>query len=104
MKRVGFSITYIKGKEVITYAKGVGYLSEENDLMFAMVTKEGKPYIKIFEKVDTYCREQRDGSKCGLVEICRTVKMPVLDKSGNDTGTTQDVELTTQYRVWYTEK
>lgn len=104
MKRVGFSITYTKGKEVFTYAKGIGYLSEENDLMFAMVSKDGKPYIKVFEKVDTYCRIRKDGSKCGMVELCRTVQMPILDKDGHATGATQDVELTTEYRVWYIEK
>lgn len=104
MKRVGFSITSLTKEGVKTYAKGMGYLSEDGDLLFAMSTKDGKPYIKVFDKVTEYCHQQKDGSKSGFVEVHYTAKVPVLNKNGKPTGSTQDVELTATYRVWYTEK
>lgn len=66
MKKVAYSVKLIGKKDNIEVGKGSAILSEDT-LIFAQYSdNKKKPYVRYFEEVSKYCKENDDGSFSGF--------------------------------------
>ncbi len=100
MKKVVFSVTK-QGRYESTKTTGVGYITE-TDLITACISKNGKPYIRVFEDCVKNCHaiSGRDNEYRGAhYEICE-IEFEKKTSSGDSTGyETREVEI--NYSIWY---
>lgn len=100
MKKVVFAVTK-QGRYENTKATGVGYITD-TDLITACVSKNGKPYIRIFEDCVKNCHaiSGRDNEYRGAHYEIREIEFEKKTSSGDSTGyETREVEI--NYSIWY---
>ena len=100
MKKVVFAVTK-QGRYENTKTTGVGYITD-TDLIIACVSKNGKPYIRIFEDCVKNCHPifERDNEYRGMHYEIREIEFEKKNSGGDSTGyETREVEL--NYSIWY---
>lgn len=100
MKKVVFSVTK-QGRYENTKTTGVGYITD-TDLITACVSKNGKPYIRVFEDCVKNCHaiSGRDNEYRGAHYEIREIEFEKKTSSGDSTGyETREVEI--NYSIWY---
>lgn len=100
MKKVVFAVTK-QGRYENTKTTGVGYITD-TDLIIACVSKNGKPYIRIFEDCVKNCHPifGRDNEYRGMHYEIREIEFEKKNSGGDNTGyETREVEL--NYSIWY---
>ena len=100
MKKVVFSVTK-QGRYENTKTTGVGYITD-TDLITACVSKNGKPYIGVFEDCVKNCHaiSGRDNEYRGAHYEIREIEFEKKTSSGDSTGyETREVEF--NYSIWY---
>ena len=77
---------------------GFGYITEGN-LLCPCISKNNKPYIRVFEDVENRCRpaQNRTGEFQGYVTMYFT-EVPVYREK---TGNYDVVDLEVEYKIWY---
>lgn len=100
MKKVVFSVTK-QGRYENTKTTGVGYITD-TDLITACVSKNGKPYIRVFENCVKNCHaiSGRDNEYRGAHYEIREIEFEKKTSRGDSTGyETREVEI--NYSIWY---
>lgn len=94
MKKVVYNVTRYKRDEIYKIS-GIGYITEK-DLIIACISKNGKPYIRVFEDCIKECHQivGRDKEYKGEYSEIREVEFEV-----KGSYETREVEL--EYRIWY---
>lgn len=95
MKKIVYAITQIGKKENFKMS-GIGYITDE-DIVIACVSKQNKPYVRVFENAVKDCylvRGSKDEYKGAYSEI---KEVPLTDDKGNVT----DREIEVNYWIWY---
>ena len=95
MKKVYYSIKRFKRDEIIDL-KGVGFVTE-TDLIIACLSREGKPYIRVFENCIKDCHEipyRKNEYQGGYYEI-REINID----TGKGNYETREIQL--DYKIWY---
>ncbi len=92
MKKVTFSIKRRNGEKTT----GVGYITEE-DLLIPAISRNNKPYIRVFEDCLKYCNKivGKTNEYQGIYEMIIPYEIP--DKNGS----TETKELPISYYIWY---
>ena len=94
MQKVVFSVRKA-GRQ--TKETGVGYISE-TDLCIPKLSKNGKPYIKVFE--DCIKRPITEGEYSTSFYEIQTIEQEVFTSSGTSTGfETREIYVT--YYIWF---
>lgn len=100
MKKVVFSVTK-QGRYENTKTTGVGYITD-TDLITVCVSKNGKPYIRVFEDCVKNCHaiSGRDNEYRGAHYEIREIEFEKKTSRGDSTGyETREVEI--NYSIWY---
>ena len=95
MKKVVYNITRYRQQELIKIS-GLGYITD-TDLIIACTSKEGKPYIRVFEDCIKDCHpipHKTNEYAGGYYEI-REVELT------QPNGSIDTRELTFNYSIWY---
>ena len=95
MKKVVYAVSRYRKGELIKNT-GVGYISGD-DLVIACMSKNGKPYIRVFEGCVKNCHpvpEKQDEFRGGYYEI-REIEID----SGKDNYEKREIEL--EYSIWF---
>lgn len=97
MKKVVFSVTNARNKSDKKLS-GFGYITEGN-LLCPCISKNNKPYIRVFDEVEKRCRpvQNRTGEFQGYVTMYFT-EVPVYREK---TGNYDVVDLEVEYKIWY---
>ena len=97
MKKVVFSITNARSKSD-NKLSGFGYLAEGN-LLCPCISKNNKPYIRLFENVENACHEipNRPDEYKGYITMYLT-EVPVYREKD---GSYDILDLEVEYKVWY---
>ena len=97
MKKVAFSISNVRSKSDKKLS-GFGYITEGN-LLCPCISKNNKPYIRVFDEVENHCRpvQNRTGEFQGYVTMYFT-EVPVYREK---TGNYDVVDLEVEYKIWY---
>lgn len=97
MKKVAFSISNVRSKSDKKLS-GFGYLSEGN-LLCPCISKNNKPFIRVFDDVEKACPPIKDRSNefKGYITMYFTDVPVYRDKDGS-----YDIlDLEVEYQVWY---
>lgn len=97
MKKVVFSITNVRSKSDKKLS-GFGYLAEGN-LLCPCISKNNKPFIRIFEDIEKRCRPingKKDEFQ-GYITMYFT-EVPVYREKD---GSYDILDLEVEYKVWY---
>lgn len=100
MKKVVFSVTK-QGRYEDAKTTGIGYITNA-DLIVACVSKNGKPYIRVFEDCVKNCHPVtgRENEYRGAHYEIREIEFEKKNSSGDFTGyEKREIEL--HYRIWY---
>ena len=95
MQKVVFSVIKAGGYE--NKMSGVGYITDE-DLLIPAISKNGKPYIRVFQDCIRYCHKianENEEYKGTFYEL-REIEFEVRNGSGYEK---REVEIT--YYIWY---
>ena len=86
MKKVVFSVTK-QGRYENTKTTGVGYITD-TDLIIACLSKNNKPYIRVFEDCVKNCHavSGREGEYKGAHYEIREIEFEKKTSSGESTG------------------
>ena len=97
MKKVVFSVTNVRSKSDKKLS-GFGYLTEGN-LLCPCISKNNKPYIRIFEGVEKACHAvtNRPDEFKGYITMYFT-EVPVYREKD---GSYDMLDLEVEYQVWY---
>lgn len=94
MKKVIYSVArYGKNVSKIT---GVGYISEDS-LIIAAVSKNNKPYVRVFEDCIKHCHKVRDKTDEFQGVITEFYEIDVETKNNN--YDTREIEV--EYNIWF---
>ena len=95
MKKVVFSV--IKAGKNENRMSGIGYITE-TDLLMPAISKNGKPYIRVFEDCLRYCHKipNENEEYKGTIYVFHEVEFETRNGSGYET---REVEIT--YFIWY---
>ncbi len=95
MKKVVYSVTRYRKDEPIKIT-GLGYITE-TDLVVACMSREGKPYIRVFEDCVKKCHAipDKNGENKGDYYEIREVEV----ETKNGSKDTREIEL--NYKIWY---
>jgi len=100
MKKVVYSISKV-GRNTESKMTGLGYVTDK-DLIIACISKNQKPYIRVFEDCVKDCRlvhNTKDEYKGAYYEI-REIEFEVKTASGQSTGF-EKREIEVDYAIWY---
>lgn len=100
MKKVAYSVSR-QTKEGRNQLKGIGYLSE-TDLIIACKSKNGNPYIRVFEDCVKACSPipLRENEYSGIYYEIREIEVEKKTSSGQDVGM-EKIEVMANYYIWY---
>ena len=100
MKKAVFSVTK-QGRYENTKTTGVGYITD-TDLITACISKNGKPYIRVFEDCVKNCHAipGRDGEFKGAHYEIREAEFKKKNSCGESAGH-EAKEIEVEYSVWY---
>lgn len=93
MRKVVYSVTKFGRSE--TKQSGIGYIND-TDLVIACISRQGKPYIKVFGDCVKHCNavHNKSGEYRGIYsEICE------IETEKNDSFETVEIEV--NYNIWY---
>lgn len=95
MKKVVFSV--IKAGKNENRMSGIGYITE-TDLLIPAISKNDKPYIRVFEDCLRYCHKipNENEEYKGTIYEFHEVEFETRNGSGYET---REVEIT--YFIWY---
>ncbi len=95
MKKVVFSV--IRAGRNENRMSGVGYITE-TDLLIPAISKNGKPYIRIFEDCIKHCHKiaNENNEYKGTFYELREIEFETRNGSGYEK---REVEIT--YYIWY---
>lgn len=99
MNKVIYSVT--KSGKAESKLTGIGFITDE-DLVIACVSKNGKPYIRVFEGCVKNCRPitGRENEFRGSHYEIREIEFETHNSSGEFTGMDKrEIEL--NYYVWF---
>ena len=102
MKKVVYSITKV-GKNENTKMTGLGYVTDK-DLIIACISKNQKPYIRVFEDCVKDCHQVINTTneyKGAYYEI-REIEFEATTSSGQSTGL-EKRKIEMNYNIWYKE-
>jgi hypothetical protein len=96
MQKVVFSISKVNRDDKLT---GVGYLSEGN-LLIPAISKQGKPYIRIFEAVTERCHQVINtvNEFKGYITVAFS-NVPVYNAKDENYDVVDYIEV--DYSVWF---
>jgi hypothetical protein len=96
MQKVVFSISKVNRDDKLT---GVGYLSEGN-LLIPALSKQGKPYIRIFEAVTERCHQVANAVNefKGYITMAFS-NVPVYNAKDENYDVVDYIEV--DYSVWF---
>ena len=99
MKKVVYSVT--RSGKFESKLTGIGFITE-SDLVIACMSKNGKPYIRIFEDCIKNCHPiiGRENEYHGAHYEIREIEVQTTNSSGDDTGS-EKREIELNYRIWY---
>ena len=94
MKKVVYTVTKV-GKTENTKMTGLGYVTDK-DLIIACISKNQKPYIRVFEDCVKECHQivGRDKEYKGEYSEIREVEFEVK-------GAYETREIELEYKIWY---
>ena len=97
MKKVVFSITNVRSKSDKKMS-GFGYVSE-GALLCPCISKNNKPYIRVFEGVEKACRpiSGKPGEFNGYVTMYFS-QVPVYKEKE---GSCDMLDIEVEYKIWY---
>ena len=94
MKKVVYSVAkYGKNVSKIT---GIGYIAEDN-LIIAAISKNGKPYVRVFEGCSKHCNKVQGKTDEYQGIITEIHEVEVETKNGS--YDTREVEI--EYNIWF---
>ena len=102
MKKVVYTVTKV-GRTENTKMSGLGYVTE-NDLIIACISKNQKPYIRVFEGAVKDCHKviNTTNEYKGAYYEVKEVEFETKNSSGQSTGyEKREIEL--NYYIWYKE-
>ena len=102
MKKVVFTVTKV-GRTENTKMSGLGYVTE-NDLIIACISKNQKPYIRVFEGAVKDCHKviNTTNEYKGAYYEVKEVEFETKNSSGQSTGY-EKREIEMNYYIWYKE-
>ena len=102
MKKVVYTVTKV-GRTENTKMSGLGYVTE-NDLIIACISKNQKPYIRVFEDCVKECHKviNTTNEYKGAYYEVKEVEIETKNSSGQSTGF-EKRELEVNYYIWYKE-
>lgn len=99
MKKIIYSLTKISKSKENTKFKGVGYING-NDLIVALKSKDGNPYIKVFEDATKNCYKKQNTLNEYSGMFYEFVKINVEIKPNSF----EEKEIAINYYLWYVIK
>ncbi len=102
MKKVVYTVTKV-GRTENTKMSGLGYVTE-NDLIIACISKNQKPYIRVFEGAVKDCHKviNTTNEYKGAYYEVKEVEFETKNSSGQSTGY-EKREIEMNYYIWYKE-
>ena len=102
MKKVVYTVTKV-GKTENTKMSGLGYVTE-NDLIIACISKNQKPYIRVFEGAVKDCHKviNTTNEYKGAYYEVKEIEFETKNSSGQSTGY-EKREIEMNYYIWYKE-
>ena len=102
MKKVVYTVTKV-GRTENTKMSGLGYVTE-NDLIIACISKNQKPYIRVFEGAVKDCHKviNTTNEYKGAYYEVKEVEFETKNSSGQSTGY-EKREIEVNYYIWYKE-
>lgn len=102
MKKVVYTVTKV-GRTENTKMSGLGYVTE-NDLIIACISKNQKPYIRVFEGAVKDCHKviNTTNEYKGAYYEVKEVEFETKNSSGQSTGF-EKREIEMNYYIWYKE-
>ena len=102
MKKVVYTVTKV-GRTENTKMSGLGYVTE-NDLIIACISKNQKPYIRVFEGAVKDCHKviNTPNEYKGAYYEVKEVEFETKNSSGQSTGF-EKREIEMNYYIWYKE-
>ena len=102
MKKVVYTVTKV-GRTENTKMSGLGYVTE-NDLIIACISKNQKPYIRVFEGAVKDCHKviNTTNEYKGAYYEVKEVEFETKNSSGQSTGF-EKREIEVNYYIWYKE-
>ena len=100
MKKVVYSVTKV-GKTDNTKMTGLGYITDK-DLIIACISKNQKPYIRVFEDCIKDCHKvtnTNDEYKGAYYEV-REIEFETKTSSGQSAGY-EKREIEVNYYIWF---
>ena len=98
MQKVVYNVTRYRRDDVHKMS-GVGYITEK-DLIIACISKNGNPYIRVFEDALERCfksttkEDEFSGTYSELKEI-------EVEKNTNGHVSLETIEIEIEYHIWY---
>ena len=102
MKKVVYSVTKV-GRNENTKMTGLGYVTDK-DLVVACISKNQKPYIRVFEGAVKDCHKviNTTNEYKGAYYEVKEVEFETKNSSGQSTGF-EKREIEMNYYIWYKE-
>ena len=102
MKKVVYTVTKV-GRTENTKMSGLGYVTE-NDLIIACISKNQRPYIRVFEGAVKNCHKviNTTNEYKGAYYEVKEVEFETKNSSGQSTGF-EKREIEMNYYIWYKE-
>ena len=94
MKKVIYSVA--KYGKTVSKITGIGYVTDE-DLIIAAVSKNGKPYVRIFEDCIKHCYKVTNRTDEFKGDITEIHEVEIETKNGN--YDTREIEV--EYNIWF---
>ena len=102
MKKVVYSVTKV-GRNENTKMTGLGYITDK-DLIIACISKNQKPYIRVFEGAVKDCHKviNTTNEYKGAYYEVKEVEFETKNSSGQSTGY-EKREIEMNYYIWFKE-
>ena len=100
MNKVVYSVMKAGRKD--SKITGLGYVSND-DLIIACLSKDSKPYIRIFEDCVKRCHlvVNTTNEFKGAYDEIKAIEIEVKDSQGNPTVSYETREVEISYNIWY---
>ena len=102
MKKVVYSVTKV-GRNENTKMTGLGYVTDK-DLIIACISKNQKPYIRVFEDCVQSCHKviNTTNEYKGAYYEVKEIEFETKNSAGQSTGF-EKREIEMNYYIWYKE-
>jgi len=95
MKKVVYTVSRYRKDEIEKFS-GLGFITE-TDLIIACISKQGKPYVRVFDDAVKHCYPLmgKDHEYQGAHSEIREIQID----TGKDNYETREIEL--EYKIWF---